>query len=181
MWGGGTEGGFNVSPVLRRKSSSCSELQGRLVQECSHSILWGSSCPVQENPPEPPQLGRCGHTVSTAASFGNSSSSQRAGIPCCHTRNYRALVPLKRLVGNNAEVWKHWWEDCCWTKLAVCCAPSSSHSSRGKAQVSFQIKQPISILHVWFDDRLTLGERCCKICWINGRSGLQDRGGFCTD
>lgn len=63
-------------------------------------------------------------------------------------------------------------------KLAVFYVPKSLYNSRGKLQVSFQIKLSVTILHVWFADGLTPGLRYCKIFWIDGRSSLQDRGGF---
>lgn len=64
-------------------------------------------------PPEPAQLRRCGHAVSTAASLRDSSSSQpqRAGTPCSHPRNDMTFVSLESLVGKSAEVWEHWQQD----------------------------------------------------------------------
>lgn len=147
-----------------------------------------SSCPVAAilSPAHQCQLGSR-DTAMPAAFIGTamlvrdstSLQSQSADTSCSQTRNYMTYLSLKRLVGNNAEVWEHWQEDCYYLKLAIFYIPERFfYNGIENPQVSFKIKLSVTILHVQFDDGLTPRARCCKIFWIHGRSGLQYGGGF---
>lgn len=78
--------------------------------------------------------------TATVVRESTSPQSQRADTSLSRMRGYMTYLPLKRLVGNDAEVWESSQGDSCYIKPGIFYLPKSFYEGAGKPQISFKIK-----------------------------------------